>query len=326
MAMAIRIGYLLALVIFHVEAIGQGTLYFMTRSETDPGNGPWVYDVDGTTKLGSNFKGQIYAGPTAGQLTPAGGKVAGQDVIFRFGQLAGQGNSSWLGQIASYAVLVGPNVPANVQGFYQLRAWEGGFASFEAAFEGGGKWGVSEIVSGRFGTGVAADHLRTDGFSSFSLVSPIQYITFDALPEKVSTDPPFAISAAASSGLAVTFTSSDTNVATVSGNTVTIVGSGSTTITASQAGGNGFAPAQEVIQALVVTVSQNEPTIAMGRAIYLSSSNLIAGTAYQIQVSTNLTNWVDQWEPFVASNEAWESVKYWKTDKTNYLYFRLIRP
>jgi hypothetical protein len=70
-----------------------------------------------------------------------------------------------------------------------------------------------------------------------------QSIVFDAIPAKLVTDAPFNLSAHATSGLPVNFASSDTNVATVNGNLVTIAGAGSATITASQSGDANYAPA-----------------------------------------------------------------------------------
>jgi hypothetical protein len=63
-----------------------------------------------------------------------------------------------------------------------------------------------------------------------------QTITFDSLPFKFDDSPDFNLTATASSGLTVEYSSSDTNVLTISGNTVSIVGPGSSIITASQAG------------------------------------------------------------------------------------------
>ena len=80
-----------------------------------------------------------------------------------------------------------------------------------------------------------------------------QVITFDALSDKVYGDPTFTLNATASSGLAVTFKSSKTSVATVSGNTVTIKGVGTTNITASQAGNTLFNAATAVVRTLTVT-------------------------------------------------------------------------
>ncbi|MFO1513072.1 MAG: DUF5011 domain-containing protein [Verrucomicrobiota bacterium] len=80
-----------------------------------------------------------------------------------------------------------------------------------------------------------------------------QTITFAALADKTIGDAPFALGATASSGLAVTYVSSAPAVATVSGNTVTIVGVGTTTITASQAGNGNYTAAADVLRTLTVT-------------------------------------------------------------------------
>ncbi|MDI1255396.1 MAG: YDG domain-containing protein, partial [Flavobacterium sp.] len=83
-----------------------------------------------------------------------------------------------------------------------------------------------------------------------------QTITFDALPNAVYGDATFELTANASSGLAVSYISSNNAVATVSGTTVTVVGIGTTNITASQAGNGSFNPAPNVIQPLTVTTKQ----------------------------------------------------------------------
>jgi hypothetical protein len=79
-----------------------------------------------------------------------------------------------------------------------------------------------------------------------------QTIIFDELAAKTFGDSPFDLTALASSDLPVNFSSSDNSVATVSGNTVTITGAGSTTITASQPGNAFYAGAPDVPQTLVV--------------------------------------------------------------------------
>jgi N-acetylneuraminic acid mutarotase len=65
-------------------------------------------------------------------------------------------------------------------------------------------------------------------------------------------DTDFSLTATASSGLTVTYTSSDTNIATISGSTVHIVGGGIATITASQAGNTNYNAAQNVKASLTV--------------------------------------------------------------------------
>lgn len=82
-----------------------------------------------------------------------------------------------------------------------------------------------------------------------------QSISMDALPNKSTSDTAFLLSATASSGLAVSYTSSKTSVATVSGKVVRIIGPGTTTITASQAGNDEYTPASSVQQTLTVTTT-----------------------------------------------------------------------
>ena len=86
-----------------------------------------------------------------------------------------------------------------------------------------------------------------------------QTITFEALPSKTLVSGTFDLAATSTSGLAVTYSSSDETVATISGNTVTIVGLGSTVITASQAGNNLYNAASSVDQSL--TVNKGEQVI-----------------------------------------------------------------
>ena len=84
-----------------------------------------------------------------------------------------------------------------------------------------------------------------------------QTITFALGTNATKTfgDASFNLNGTASSGLAVAYTSSDAAVATISGNTVTLVGAGTTTITASQAGNDRYNAASEVTQTLTVTSS-----------------------------------------------------------------------
>jgi Secretion system C-terminal sorting domain len=79
-----------------------------------------------------------------------------------------------------------------------------------------------------------------------------QTITFTALASKSVGDASFSLTASSSSNLPVSYSSSNTAVATVTGSTVTIVGGGTTTITASQAGDANFNAAVSVPQSLIV--------------------------------------------------------------------------
>jgi hypothetical protein len=78
-------------------------------------------------------------------------------------------------------------------------------------------------------------------------------IEFAALPPKTPADPPFNLAATASSGLAVAFASFDPAVATIAGDLLTIQGSGTTTITATQPGNALHPAALPVEQTLIVS-------------------------------------------------------------------------
>ena len=86
-----------------------------------------------------------------------------------------------------------------------------------------------------------------------NITQATQTISFGAITTKIVGAAPFTLTQNASSGLAISYASSNESVATVSGNTVTIVGIGSTDITASQAGDVNHSAATNVIRTLVVT-------------------------------------------------------------------------
>ena len=85
-------------------------------------------------------------------------------------------------------------------------------------------------------------------------VSATQTISFAPLASKVVNSGPFALTATASSGFPVSYQSSNTNVARVTGSTVTLLAPGTTVITASQEESPAtFAAAPNVSQTLTVT-------------------------------------------------------------------------
>jgi len=87
-----------------------------------------------------------------------------------------------------------------------------------------------------------------------------QIITFNALPTKTYGNADFAAGATSTNNtIPVTYTSSNTAVATIIGSTIHIVGAGTSTITASQAGNVGYFPAADVARTLTV----NKVTLAV---------------------------------------------------------------
>ncbi len=89
-----------------------------------------------------------------------------------------------------------------------------------------------------------------------------QTITFNALSDKMANEAPFNLTATASSNFGITYTSSNLNVATILGSTVTLVGVGTSTITASQIGNENYNPAVSVTRTLNV-IKANQ-TITFG--------------------------------------------------------------
>ncbi len=80
-----------------------------------------------------------------------------------------------------------------------------------------------------------------------------QIITFNALPGVTISTLPFNLTATASSGLPVNYSSSNSFVAIVIGSTVTVYNNGTTNITASQSGNANYNAATDVIQPLIVS-------------------------------------------------------------------------
>lgn len=128
-----------------------------------------------------------------------------------------------------------------------------------------------------------------------------QTITFDLGNDanKVVGDATFdLVASGGDSGNPVTFTSSDKDVATISGKTVTIVGIGTTTITARQAGDATYITAPRVTQTLTVegivaglpqNLQQGKPTlfpnpVSLGTPLLLEMKGKVTSKIVQVRV------------------------------------------
>lgn len=87
---------------------------------------------------------------------------------------------------------------------------------------------------------------------TFTTLKTDQTITFDPLSDNTYGDSDYDPGATASSGLTVSYASSDETVATIVSGNIHIIGAGTTTITASQAGDATYNPATPVPQTLTV--------------------------------------------------------------------------
>ena len=135
--------------------------------------------------------------------------------------------------------------------------------------------GSSEITASQAGNDFyepAADIIRT-----LVVQKAPQFITFNALSSRLTTDLPFSLNGTASSGLTVLYESSNTDVAVINGNIVNILGAGSTEITASQPGDDLYEAAE------VVTV-----ILEVFDGLPLSLSNSQALKVYPVPAKTEL--------------------------------------
>ncbi len=101
-----------------------------------------------------------------------------------------------------------------------------------------------------------------------------QTITFNALPVKNIQDVDFNPGATASSGLPVSYTSSNSSVATIVGGNIHVVAEGNTVITASQAGDGSTHAAPDFSQTLTVI-----PVVTLSATNSVSNPNFNTGTS-----------------------------------------------
>ncbi len=91
---------------------------------------------------------------------------------------------------------------------------------------------------------------------SVTTLKQTQTIDFGTIDPVIYGSADFELNAVASSGLTVSYTSSDESVATITGSTVSVVGVGTTTITATQEGNAQYQAADPVAQDLEVTPAE----------------------------------------------------------------------
>jgi len=101
-----------------------------------------------------------------------------------------------------------------------------------------------------------------------------QSVTMNAIAPKLMGDADFDPAATATSGLPVTYTSSDTTVAKIVNSKVRVLTTGTTVITASQAGNSVYWPATPQLKVLSVAITNNtQPTAVIGRPFTYTITN-----------------------------------------------------
>ena len=185
--------------------------------------------------------------------------------------------------------------------------------------------GTGTFATANVGTGISVTSTSTLGGAdagNYTLTQPTgltgdingasQTITFASLTPATLSTADYSPGATASSGLTVTYTSSNPCVATIVAGNIHIVGAGTTTITASQSGGGNYSAASSVNQTLVVQSSLN-PTSALtaGDVVVIAyntggapdnfallfNADLAAGTVFYVNdnelASTSSTSFTD---------------------------------
>jgi uncharacterized repeat protein (TIGR02543 family) len=109
-------------------------------------------------------------------------------------------------------------------------------------------------------------------YEAFAKLS--QTITFASLGNKSFGISPFALNAIATSGLGVTFTASPSGTCTVSGSSLTLVGAGTCSVTATQAGNDSYEAANPISQSFTVFLNQSEFTLNSATGTYGSTTTL----------------------------------------------------
>jgi hypothetical protein len=111
---------------------------------------------------------------------------------------------------------------------------------------------------------------------SFTVNPANQTISFSTLTDKILGDADFSVSATATSGLDVSFSSTTADVCTVSSGTVHLISEGSCTIRASQAGNGNYSAAPDVNRSftvhpagsILVTISDADTNLTVNNKVY----------------------------------------------------------
>ena len=195
------------------------------------------------------------------------------------------------------------------------------------------------------GVGVVTITASQEGNLNYSAAQPVdqtftinkanQVITFNTLVNRTTADSSFSLGGFASSTLPLSYASSNAAVATISGNVVTIVGPGSTTITVSQSGNDLYNAATDVNQTQIVLTAiskwtfENITTTNSGRDVVITGSALAdqgvqtAGTLFSANHASSNTSWTNLTGngslKSVSSNN-WAVGDYWqfKVNTLNY--------
>jgi hypothetical protein len=122
---------------------------------------------------------------------------------------------------------------------------------------------------------------------SFTVNAASQAITFAPLSNVILPAGPLTLSATASSGLAIAFTSTAPSVCTASGNTATILAAGTCAIQATQAGNTDYLKAQPVSQSFTVAPAFSKCDVNQDSQTNVADARLIIQQALGVNPATD---------------------------------------
>ena len=195
-------------------------------------------------------------------------------------------------------------------------------ASYTTSDGASGSLTVSYTNNTNVGTATAtatwagdANHSGSSSSASFTISGGTQTITFSDPGPKTYGDADFALSATASSGLAVTFSAN--GACTVSGSTAHITGAGSCTITASQAGDSNYSA---VSTSVLLNIGKATPVITWNNPADITYGTALGGTQLNATASTagSFTYTPSTGTVLNVGNGQTLHVDFTPTDNTNY--------
>ncbi|MBO9731417.1 MAG: gliding motility-associated C-terminal domain-containing protein, partial [Chitinophaga sp.] len=118
------------------------------------------------------------------------------------------------------------------------------------------------------------DYNITYANGQLTITRATQQITFTNIGGKNEGDPDFTLTATSNSGLPVSFSSDNTTVISVNGNTAHVGTAGTVHITATQAGNNNYEPATAVTQTIIVTSFMAPVITANGSTAFCDGNSI----------------------------------------------------
>lgn len=240
-------------------AVAGDTTLATFENQTNLGSDPYKFFSFrlGAWSVGSTSSGLDGNDTVRVEISTDGGTTWSKELIVR-----GTVNSRWsydLGKATAFVACDGDNIPIILKPGETggIKAVDG-YSTVKLLLPSGCTQAQLRILmySNEVTERWTIDNVKLE--SSTTLDKENQTIMFSAIPKKQVGDAPFTITAVSTSGLPLIITSSDSNIATITGNTVTIHAGGITHLTASQAGNDYFNAAKDSTVTLTIAAS---PTI-----------------------------------------------------------------